>query len=202
MQTILLTLVALGVGPGDNTAQKVGVPTGHGVHADCEFCGDVGHGHASRLDIHKSIKAQHNMMPQSCYDPTFGCYRGSRFMNRYPAFHGTYYRRPYNYRNLFEYPWHAEPHEPTSLFSSALGSAPTEAEPPAPSQPSVTSSRRATSGILSSARRIQTRNDSLFDLSPIGTGLRDASRNQEEEREPLSRSAARIRSTSTPRLRR
>ncbi len=38
-------------------------------------------------------------------------------MNRYPAFHGTYYRRPYNYRNYFDYPWHAKLHEPTSLFT-------------------------------------------------------------------------------------
>ena len=201
MHTVLLTLVALGVGPGDNTAQKIGPSAkGHGVHAGCEFCGDVGHGHASRRDIHKSPKAQHNMMPQSCYDPTFGCYRGSRFMNRYPAFHGTYYRRPYNYRNLFEYPWHAEPHEPTSLFSSAVGIEPTEGDPPAPPQPqpNARSSRRAPSN----ARRIEPNDGSIFDLSPIGTGLRGASRDQEESEEQSSRNASRVRSVSTPRLRR
>ena len=38
-------------------------------------------------------------------------------MNRYPAFHATYYKRAYNYRNYFDYPWHAELHEPSSLFS-------------------------------------------------------------------------------------
>jgi hypothetical protein len=60
-------------------------------------------------------------MPQSCYQPTYGCYNGqSRYMNRYPAFHGTYYRRPYNYRNYFDYPWHAGLHEPTSHFSSSV----------------------------------------------------------------------------------
>ena len=59
-----------------------------------------------------------HMMPQTCYQPRYGCYySGDRYMNRYPAFHGTYYRRPYNYRNLFEYPWHAGLHEPTSMFS-------------------------------------------------------------------------------------
>ena len=59
-----------------------------------------------------------HMMPQTCYQPRFGCYYGGeRHMNRYPAFHGSYYRRAYNYRNLFEYPWHAEMHEPTSMFS-------------------------------------------------------------------------------------
>ncbi|MCA9100358.1 MAG: hypothetical protein R3C10_05455 [Pirellulales bacterium] len=57
-------------------------------------------------------------MPQTCYAPRYGCYPGNnRFMNRYPAFHGSYYRRPYNYRNVFDYPWHAELHEPTSLFA-------------------------------------------------------------------------------------
>ena len=55
--------------------------------------------------------------PASCYQPNYGCYPGSRFMHRYPAFHGTYYRRPYNYRNVFDYPWHAGLHEPTSHFS-------------------------------------------------------------------------------------
>jgi hypothetical protein len=55
---------------------------------------------------------------QSCYDPKYGCYGANdRHFQRYPAFHGTFYRRPYNYRNLFDYPWHAELHEPTSLFS-------------------------------------------------------------------------------------
>jgi len=38
-------------------------------------------------------------------------------MHRYPAFHGTYYRAAYNYRNYFDYPWHAALHEPTSMFS-------------------------------------------------------------------------------------
>jgi len=58
-------------------------------------------------------------MPQTCYGPRYGCYPGAsnRHLHRYPAFHGTYYRRPYNYRNLFDYPWHARLHEPTSLFS-------------------------------------------------------------------------------------
>ncbi len=56
--------------------------------------------------------------PQTCYAPRFGCYPGNnRFMHRYPAFHGTYYRQAYNYRTLFDYPWHASLHEPTSLFS-------------------------------------------------------------------------------------
>ncbi len=38
-------------------------------------------------------------------------------MNRYPAFHGNYYRSAYNYRHYFDYPWHAGLHEPTSHLS-------------------------------------------------------------------------------------
>jgi len=57
-------------------------------------------------------------MPQTCYAPRFGCYAGNdRYMQRYPAFHGSYYRRAYNYRQLFDYPWHAAPHEPQPFFS-------------------------------------------------------------------------------------
>jgi len=57
-------------------------------------------------------------IPQTCYSPRFGCYPGNgREIHRYPAFHGCFYRRPYNYRNVFDYPWHAELHEPTSYFS-------------------------------------------------------------------------------------
>jgi hypothetical protein len=58
-------------------------------------------------------------MPQTCYSPRFGCYPGNgRDIQRYPAFHGTYYRRAYNYRTLMEYPWLAEPHEPVGFVSS------------------------------------------------------------------------------------
>ena len=57
-------------------------------------------------------------MPQTCYQPRFGCYSGSsRTIHRYPAFHGYYYRQPYNYRHYFDYPWHAAPHEPQGYFT-------------------------------------------------------------------------------------
>jgi hypothetical protein len=58
-------------------------------------------------------------MPQTCYGSRFGCYPGNngRDIHRYPAFHGYYYREPYNYRHYFEYPWHAQPHEPQPYFS-------------------------------------------------------------------------------------
>jgi len=56
-------------------------------------------------------------MPQTCYAPRFGCYPGNdRHMHRYPAFHGYYYRQAYNYRHVFDYPWHAAPHNPPGFF--------------------------------------------------------------------------------------
>lgn len=83
----------------------------------CDAC-DSGHGH--RLAAWNSGDGIGLLtpMPQTCYQPRYGCYySGNRHMNRYPAFHGYYYRRPYNYRNLFDYPWHAELHEPSSLWT-------------------------------------------------------------------------------------
>lgn len=72
-------------------------------------------------------------MPQTCYAPRFGCYPGNnRHMHRYPAFHGYYYREPYNYRHYFDYPWHAQPHEPLGYFAyrnNVNGGAPGGAQP-------------------------------------------------------------------------
>lgn len=144
MHPILLTIVALGINGGDPAQTAKVAPHVH--EPGCETCGPAGHpahGLAAHRELKKALKAQHNMMPQSCYDPTFGCYRGSRFMHRYPAFHGTYYRRPYNYRQVFEYPWHADLHEPTSQFSynvpgrQALPVEAEEATPARPIQPST-----------------------------------------------------------------
>lgn len=59
-------------------------------------------------------------MPQTCYQPRYGCYPGNpRTIHRYPAFHGYYYRNPYNYRHYFEYPWHAQPNEPRDFQPGA-----------------------------------------------------------------------------------
>jgi hypothetical protein len=77
------------------------------------------------------------MMPQTCYNPRFGCYDGDRYNHRYPAFHGTYYRRPYNYRNVFDYPWHADLHEPTSMFSYNVNEEPGAIVVPAPTRAPV-----------------------------------------------------------------
>ena len=86
---------------------------------DCATCGHQGlhHGRAIPGGLHGWC----GPMPQSCYDPAFGCYPGSRYMHRYPAFHNSYYRSAYNYRQYFDYPWHAGMHEPTSMFSYNVG---------------------------------------------------------------------------------
>lgn len=49
-------------------------------------------------------------------------------MHRYPAFHGNYYRQPYNYRRLFDFPWHVTPQEPVGFFTYQ-GGQPTEEDP-------------------------------------------------------------------------
>ena len=74
-------------------------------------------------------------MPQTCYAPRFGCYPGNnRHMHRYPAFHGYYYRSPYNYRHLFDYPWHAAPHEPMGFFTYQVDEEGQEGMTPTPQQ--------------------------------------------------------------------
>ncbi len=116
MNAILLTALALAGANGtaaDSTASPAVASEGHYGECYGGHCGHGGHfGHR-----HGSHASCWGPMPQTCYDPPYGCYPGTRFMNRYPAFHGTYYRRPYNYRNVFDYPWHADLHEPTSYFS-------------------------------------------------------------------------------------
>jgi len=70
------------------------------------------------VDMFSYVPAWFRRMPQTCYSPRFGCYPGNgRDIQRYPAFHGTFYRRAYNYRQVFEYPWHAAPHEPLGFYA-------------------------------------------------------------------------------------
>ena len=127
MHSVLLTiLVFSGAQPMAPTADQQ--PYVAPVTAPCEQCGQTGQcdqcgeaGCASNgciARIRQSIFDHLGPMPQTCYAPRFGCYPGNnRHMHRYPAFHGTYYREPYNYRNYFDYPWHAEPHEPMGYFT-------------------------------------------------------------------------------------
>jgi hypothetical protein len=116
MHAVLLSLVLLGANDLHATGTVV-AGIGHGGHAAGGACGEGGGGGGLRSG-YGARGSRRGGMPQSCYDPHYGCYAGNdRRVQRYPAFHGTYYRTPYNYRNLFDYPWHADLHEPTSLFS-------------------------------------------------------------------------------------
>lgn len=112
MNALLFTVLALHGAGGDYAPA--------GAYAEpCDACTTDSHGHGNRLG-----DCFFGPMPQSCYEPAFGCYAGTRFMNRYPAFHGYYYRHAYNYRHYFDYPWHAALHEPTSHFSYNIPGAP------------------------------------------------------------------------------
>lgn len=128
MHTLLLTVVMVagadanygantysaGMYAGDSSGKYSSASDGSGGMGGggCNSCGAGGHHQGG------SRFGRRANMPQYCYDPKYGCYgNDDRHFQRYPAFAGTYYRRPYNYRNLFDYPWHADLHEPTSLFS-------------------------------------------------------------------------------------
>jgi hypothetical protein len=133
MHAILLTLVTLG-GLNGPSQTITDYDAGYDSAQPCAACesGECAGGKAGHV---KGFGGGWlGAMPQSCYDPPYGCYPGTRFMHRYPAFHGTYYRRPYNYRNVFDYPWHAGMHEPTSQFSYHVENeeVPTPNMPPVP----------------------------------------------------------------------
>ena len=124
MNAVLLTILAF----GGADAAIFGGGGGGGVYgSECDDGSGGGrHGH-HRDGGHGGWCGP---MPQSCYNPSFGCYPSTPFMHRYPAFHGTYYRKAYNYRNYFDYPWHAGLHEPTSMFSFHVpGETPAEGVP-------------------------------------------------------------------------
>lgn len=154
---IVLTVLALGAPPASGSQSGYSPSDQYGASqgmdsGSCDECDQCGGGHGGRHHG-QSRGGVMGPMPQSCYNPSFGCYPSTRFMNRYPAFHQTYYRRPYNYRNVFDYPWHAELHEPTSYFSYHVkeeqrrGNQPTPAtQPPAPVVPSPSASRGAPGG--------------------------------------------------------
>ena len=114
MHTVALTLVLVTGGLFDGGL--------FGASGNCNACAKTAQTGSSagrlRQAGYRGGEQKTKGMPQTCYNPLNGCYPGeNRHTDRYPAFHGTYYRRPYNYRNLYDYPWHAEQHEPTSMFS-------------------------------------------------------------------------------------
>jgi hypothetical protein len=127
MNLILLTVLTLSAPGVDGAPGYGGGAYGSGAYGsggygaggmngydECEMCEEGGHRHGRNRGERERCWGP---MPQTCYMPSFGCYASTRFMHRYPAFHGTYYRKAYNYRNYFDYPWHAGLHEPTSHFS-------------------------------------------------------------------------------------
>jgi len=116
LTAILSTGIGYGQVPGgydhyQSSAQHYGESDGSGEGYGGVYPWDASFGHGA-------LHVKFGPMPQSCYEPRYGCYPGNaRFTHRYPAFHGWFYRRPYNYRQYFDYTWHAGLHEPTSLFS-------------------------------------------------------------------------------------
>jgi hypothetical protein len=140
-------------------------PTAMVSSSGCSECGEAAcsdccSGAAGRCGCHTCPKLCRDWcgpMPQTCYGPRYGCYAGSsRTINRYPAFHGYYQRKPYNYRHYFEYPWHATPHNPQAFYTyqpqvegqeirmpmPQTDGMPTEAAPaPAPPKPTSQSSQ-------------------------------------------------------------
>jgi hypothetical protein len=133
MNAILLTVLALG-GADSAAFFGGGQPTGGGGYVggdgydQCDDCNNGGGGHHQGCGNRGGWLGN---MPQSCYNPSFGCYPSTRYMHRYPAFAGYYYRKAYNYRTYFDYPWHAGLHEPTSMFSYHVpGEVPAGAAPP------------------------------------------------------------------------
>ena len=56
-------------------------------------------------------------------------------MHRDPAFHAYSYRQAYNYRHLFDYPWHATPYAPQGFVTYQIdGQAGEEIRTPQPEQ--------------------------------------------------------------------
>jgi len=125
MQAALLTLALLTGGPVDVPAPGSAGPGYAGPgYAGPGYAAQASYETGSSFDTGASYGVETEYLPhtciqpQTCYAPRFGCYYGGdRYMHRYPAFHGYYWRQPYNYRNVFDYPWHAGLHEPTSLFA-------------------------------------------------------------------------------------
>ena len=121
MHSVLLTILLFtGADPMAPTADQQ--PYVAPVTSQCDQCADntcaEGNSGGCVQRLGNFIFDWWGPMPQTCYAPRYGCYPGNnRFMHRSPAFHGSYYREPYNYRNYFDYPWHAQPHEPMGYFT-------------------------------------------------------------------------------------
>lgn len=149
LRTLMLSFVALGLAASAYASERV-TQSSSEIYGSASYGSDCGAGGCGggKHGAGKSglVIGWFGHMPQTCYSPRYGCYYGNnRHMHRYPAFHGTYYRRPYNYRNLFDYPWHAEMHEPTSMFSYNVGGeelGPASSGIPQPPPPVIDSASR------------------------------------------------------------
>ena len=152
MNSAVLTMILLAGTTSDPTGGRATTQTtssnaqGQGQCANCQAEQD--HGCCTLLSGHgdgDGLMGGFRDMPQSCYNPAYGCYPGNdRRINRYPAFYGSYYRKPYNYRNTFDYPWHAGLHEPTSMFSyNVINPEEQDRNTPPPARPSASEKPKA-----------------------------------------------------------
>ena len=121
MHVALFTvIISTGISHGQGPSGYDQYPSSAQQHGESDGA-DEGYGGVYSPDAtfgRGGLRASFGPMPQACYEPRYGCYSGNaRYTHRYPAFHGWFYRRPYNYRQYYDHPWHAELHEPTSLFS-------------------------------------------------------------------------------------
>ncbi len=118
---VLVLSVLIMVGQTADPSLTPSPPEVQPIQGTCESCslGDVAYTlRGGNKPVRRLAWDWFGPMPQTCYQPRFGCYPGNaRDIHRYPAFHGYYYRQPYNYRHYFEYPWHAQPHEPLAYFA-------------------------------------------------------------------------------------
>ncbi|MDO4570725.1 MAG: hypothetical protein Q4D38_10100 [Planctomycetia bacterium] len=115
----------------------------------CQECVGAPQGHAGLRRVADTeggwqtkgyIADWHGPMPQTNYGSHFGCYPGNaRTIHRYPAFHGYYYRSPYNYRHYSEYPWNADMAEPRAYPKQTNFATGTDvgAQAPTPAAPKV-----------------------------------------------------------------
>ena len=61
------------------------------------------------------------------YGPCPACVKRMRW-----AYHGPYYRRPYDYRRSFDFPWSYAPYNPAVYWVSDEASEPVDETPPLP----------------------------------------------------------------------
>ena len=59
------------------------------------------------------------------FGPCPACARRMRW-----AYHGPYYRRPYDYRRSFDFPWSYAPYNPAAYWVSDKASGPVDESPP------------------------------------------------------------------------